>query len=253
MGVDGYTELSAHLTQIGWEQRNPRIRDYANDTSQCWAKALYDFLTSPAALSTAVMAYLGAGGDLTQINRHADMLLALSPDANQNFPLQDGQTTPTPATYASLYHSRVLATLGVTANQQVNFPSSAEGKQQLADYIAQWFTTLMTNLATSLESDLGLPAATRAMYYEIEIELTSINEVEGGFGNLANELVTAVAAQPGAPSSPNNLLAKVQSWAANSRLAKGVVKVVQTAAIGYSLYTVIGAFSNWSRSCSLVK
>lgn len=245
MGVDGYTDVSAHLTQIGWERANPRIRDYVNDTTQSWGQQLYNALTTPQALTTAVLAYLGGGSDLSQINRHTDMLLALSPDADQTLPPGNGQTTGTAATYSSLYHSKIISALGLSASEQTNFPSSPDGQSELTDYIAQWLTQMMTDVAHGLE-DPNLPAATKAMYSEIQIELTEANQTPAGMRNLANEIITGISAAPGVSSSPTGLLGKVQNWAATSKLATGVIKAVKVAVVGYSLYTVISAFSGWS-------
>ena len=67
--------------------------------------------------------------------------------------------------------------------------------------------------------------------YAIEIELTSIDEVEGSVRQSRRRSSSPRSRAARAPSSPRTTCsARFQSWAANSRLAKGVVKIVQTAA-----------------------
>ena len=98
-------ELSAHLTRSdGAESCRASATTRARTFPMLRRKALYGFLDllQPRCRQRS-WPISAPSSDLTQIVRRADMLLALSPDADQSFPLQDRRTTPTPATYASLY------------------------------------------------------------------------------------------------------------------------------------------------------
>jgi hypothetical protein len=245
MAKDGYNDISAQITQIAWERANPRLRDYISDTSQSWAQKMYDALTSQRGLTAAVLSYLGSNRDLTQINRTTDMLLALSPKADQRLPSKDGKTSGPLATYASLYHAKIMTALGMPGFESMDFPDTPEGQNEYVDFLATWFEQLLTDAAARV-NDPDAPPAKAAMYTEIEIELTAARQLPNGLRNLAVEVVAGIAQAPGAPSKPNSLVAKLNSWSAKSLLKSSVLKAVKVGSAAYGMFNVISAFNNWT-------
>ncbi len=255
MAKDGYNDLSAQITQLAWERANPRLRDYINDTSQpSWAQKMYDALTSQRGLTAAVLSYLGSGRDLTQINRTTDMLLALSPRADQRLPSKDGKTSGPLATYASLYHGKIMTALGMPGFESMDFPDTPEGQKEYVDFLASWFQQLLTDAAARVDGSNPndpnapppMPTPKQAMYAELEIELTAAKQLPNGLRNLAVEVVAGIAQAPGAPSKPNSLVAKLQSWSAKSLLKSSVLKAIKVGSAAYGMFNVISAFNNWT-------
>jgi hypothetical protein len=243
MATPDYNDMS--VTQIAWERAAPRLRDYlTSPMNPSWAKQLFEAMTSPKALSVAVLSY-NYSNDLTQINRTADLLLALSPNETETLPTEDGKKTGKPATLATLFHMKVLSALGIPAMQQMVFPEDAKGQQEFAEHLAAWFEKTRKDLANRIH-DPEMPEARRAMDAQLEIELTEAARLPDGMRSLAFEVTTGIASARGPASNPRSLLGRVANWAETNKRVTGLKKAVAVGSAFYALSTVIAGFNNWN-------
>jgi len=234
--LDGYNDVSARLTQIAWEEVNPRIKTYADDTATQWAKKAFECLTTKQALDQAVLSFIGSGFSLTQINRHTELLLALSPTMTETFGGPDNQL---PCTLATLYHNTVITKLAQTLNSRVRL-DNADAQAALTAWLPDWIDNLRAEIANRLQ-DPNLHAGERAMLQEAQDAFANGQRQAGGQVAFANQIASEIAAQPGP-----NLFGKVQQWVNNSKYAAGLKKAIAVGAFCWGLKNVVLAFKGWN-------
>ena len=239
MNLEGYNDVSNRLTQISWINVNPRIQNYVTDNTTNWARQLFTALTAPHALNQAVLGFIASGFQLTQVNRNAELLLALSPTLTETMGTADNSVR---CTMASLYHSKLMSRFGAQLSSSVTY-GSPQSVTQFANFLPTWIQGVRANIAEA-GKNANLSAGQTTMYQEIESSFAAAEQEQGGLAALATEISQGIAVQSG-----SNLFAKISNWTKLNPLGKkisgGAVKAINVAAFCYGLQNVIGAFKNW--------
>jgi hypothetical protein len=233
--IKGYEDVSNRLTQIAWESVNPRVKTYADDASTQWGKKLYEALTANHALTQQVLAFISSGYSLTQVNRNAELLVALSPTATETLPGKQGTCT-----LATLYHYRFISKLAEKLNTRVQL-GAGDTQQALAAFIPGWIASLRASIADNVKDpNSKLEPGQRAMLVDMDNAIEMAQRQAGNSVALANQLAGEIASQAG-----TNLFGKIQNWTKTSKFAKGATKAIALAAFAWGLQSVIGSFKNW--------
>jgi hypothetical protein len=233
--LDGYNDVSARLTQISWEEVNPRIKTYADDTTTPWAKQLFAALTTKHALDQAVLSFIGSGFALTQINRNTEILLALSPSMTETFGSADNAL---PCTLATHYHTKVINKLAESLNTRVQL-GAEDLESGLKLFLPDWLDRVNAEIANNLKNP-NLGTGQKAMLNDLQNALAEEQRKAGNSVALANQLAEEISSQ-----ASSNLFGKIQQWTKTSKVALGVSKLIAIGAFVYGLQSVVGAFKGW--------